>query len=91
MDNGIKLTGEQTAARRKILLTRFENNTHHHKSLNWPKIKTKILANPQKYLFRNVMEEAGECANKYEIISPGKRFLKMTALWASLGKKVCCN
>lgn len=91
MDNGIKLTGEQTAARRKILPTRFENNTRHHKGLNWPEFKTKILANPQKYWSLNEIEVTGECANKYEIISMGKLFLKTTALWASLIKMVCCN
>src|SRR5581483_12241585 len=41
------------------LQTRFEQNTHRHKGLEWAKIRAKLEANPEKLWSLNEMEMTG--------------------------------
>ncbi len=59
MDNKIKLPDERTEELLKILQIRFEQNIIRHKGLDWAKIKTKLVANPEKLWSLNEMEETG--------------------------------
>jgi hypothetical protein len=43
----------------KVLQTRFESNMHRHKGLEWIKVLTKLLANPEKLWSLNEMERTG--------------------------------
>lgn len=52
-----KLTQVQEENLLKILRTRFENNMHRHKSIEWSKIETKLKANSEKLWSINEMEK----------------------------------
>ena len=55
MDNKIKLPEELL----KILQIWFEKNKIRHKDLDWAKIQSKLIANPEKSWSLNEMEETG--------------------------------
>lgn len=52
-----KLTQVQEENLLKILRTRFENNMHRHKSIEWLKVETKLKANSEKLWSINEMEK----------------------------------
>lgn len=52
-----KLTPAQEENLLKILRTRFENNMHRHKGIEWSKVETKLQANSEKLWSLNEMEK----------------------------------
>ncbi|HLW07395.1 MAG TPA: DUF4256 domain-containing protein [Marinilabiliaceae bacterium] len=52
-----KLTQAQEENLLKILRTRFENNMHRHKGIEWSKVETKLQANSEKLWSLNEMEK----------------------------------
>jgi hypothetical protein len=54
-----KLTGEQRDELLLALQSRFEKNIKRHKGLDWPKVRTKLEANPEKLWSLNEMEKTG--------------------------------
>lgn len=54
-----KLTPKETEELLIILKTRFEKNKNRHEDITWPKVQTKLEANPQKLWSLNQMEETG--------------------------------
>ena len=59
MININELSSVQREALLKILYTRFENNMHRHKGLEWGKIIGKLDAAPEKLWSLNEMEQTG--------------------------------
>src|SRR6188768_3391705 len=57
--NKKKLSAAQQEALIKTLKTRFEKNMNRHKGLEWPKLQTKLEANPEKLWSLNEMEITG--------------------------------
>lgn len=57
MDYYLKLPKERTDELLNILQARFEKNIHRHRGFDWPKIKSKLVANPQIIWALSKMEE----------------------------------
>jgi hypothetical protein len=57
--NSKALTAEQQEELVRILKTRFVKNLNRHKGLEWPKVKARLEANPQKLCSLNEMEATG--------------------------------
>ena len=55
----MKLSAEQGEELLKTLKVRFEKNMNRHKGLEWPKIKEKLEAHPEKLSSLNAMESTG--------------------------------
>ncbi len=53
------LTSEQSKELLKILQTRFRNNMHRHKDMEWIEIQTRLEKNPGKLWSLKKMEETG--------------------------------
>src|SRR6187455_3043278 len=54
-----KLSSEQHEELLKTLKARFEKNMNRHKGLEWPKVKAKLEANPEKLRVLEEMEVTG--------------------------------
>lgn len=54
-----KLSPNQTEELLKTLKLRFEKNMIRHKSLEWTKVQSKLISNPQKLWSLNAMESTG--------------------------------
>lgn len=54
--NAYKLSAEQTETLLNILKARFEKNKNRHAALDWEKVQTKLLAQPQKLWSLHEME-----------------------------------
>ncbi len=54
-----ELAPELREALINILKTRFEQNMHRHKGLNWAEIQEKLEAHPEKLWSLQIMEETG--------------------------------
>jgi hypothetical protein len=59
MENKTSLPQDRIDELFKILQTRFTKNMHRHTGLEWPKIRAKLEANPDKLWSLNEMEETG--------------------------------
>ena len=55
----LELSPEQGEELLKTLKARFEKNMNRHKGLEWPKIKEKLEAHPEKLSSLNAMESTG--------------------------------
>ena len=55
----LELSPEQGEELLKTLKVRFEKNMNRHKGLEWPKIKEKLEAHPEKLSSLNAMESTG--------------------------------
>ncbi len=55
----MKLSPEQSIALLKILSTRFEKNMNRHKGIEWSKVQSKLLENPEKLWSLEEMERTG--------------------------------
>jgi hypothetical protein len=66
---GLELSPEQGEELLRILQVRFENNMNRHKGLEWPKIRAKLKAHPEKLSSLNAMESTG-----YLLNNPGEPF-----------------
>ena len=58
-ENKEKLSKEQSAELLKILQLRFEKNKDRHKGIDWSKVLAKLVANPDKLIALDKMEETG--------------------------------
>jgi hypothetical protein len=56
---GKVLSKDQVAELLKTLKTRFDKNMKRHKGIEWPKVQTKLEADPEKLWSLNAMEETG--------------------------------
>jgi len=54
-----ELSSKRSEELLKILKTRFENNMHLHKGVEWSKIQIRLETNPEKLWSLNEMEETG--------------------------------
>jgi hypothetical protein len=54
-----ELSSAQSSALLATLRTRFENNRHRHKDLEWNKVQAKLEANPEKLWSLDEMEYTG--------------------------------
>ena len=54
-----KLSPAQRGELLLVLQARFENNPHRHKNIEWPKVRARLEANPEKLWSLNQMETTG--------------------------------
>ncbi len=57
--NSNELSSKQQEELIKILKVRFEKNRNRHKSIEWNKVQTKLVAHPEKLWSLNEMEKTG--------------------------------
>lgn len=53
------LSEERSTELLSILQKRFEQHTNRHKSIKWPQVQNKLMAQPEKLWILNEMEETG--------------------------------
>jgi len=65
-----KLSSEQHEELLKTLKARFEKNMNRHKGLEWPKVKAKLEANPEKL---RVLEEMEITGGEPDVVAQDKK------------------